>query len=111
MGAYDFYIKRGDRMPFLYVTLEDANGPVNLTGATLAFNGRLQGSTALVADTGGQVVVDSAPGGDAHYEWGTVLTFTAGIYECEFEVTFANGKKLTHPNWKHLLVLVRDDVD
>lgn len=109
MSNIDFYIKVGDRKPSLEAVLEDAIGPVDLTGAAVKWQMRLQGQSALKVDAVATVVSPAA--GSVRYDWEAADTDTAGIFEGEWEVTFGDGKQITFPNWKHLRVMVLDDVD
>jgi hypothetical protein len=110
MPVEDFFIKVGDRRPFIYAVLTDANGPVSLLGSTVAFHMRLAGQTAVVK-VNAAAVVDVAVDAEVHYEWALADTDTGGIYEAEFEATLPDGRKVTFPNWRHLIVKVSDDVD
>jgi hypothetical protein len=69
---------------------------------------RLQGQNTLKVDAAATVVSPAAA--SVRYDWETVDTDTAGIFEGEWEVTFGDGKQITFPNWRHLLVMVRGEV-
>lgn len=106
MSIYDFFIKVGDTLPWIEAVLEDAVGPVVLTGASVRFKMRLQGTTTpLKVDAA--AVIDAAAAAEVHYAWLSADTDTAGIYEAEWEVTLPSGAKLTFPNDRHLQVMVR----
>lgn len=99
-------IKSGDRLPSLSATLEDANGVVDLTAATVQF--RLATSVATPDGCGGEtyapgsVVFTSAAvvldpvGGTVRYDWGSNDTATPGFYLGEFVATFS-GKSWSFP--------------
>ena len=108
MSIYDFFIKVGDTLPWIEAVLEDDAGPISLAGATVKFKMRLQGTTVLKVD--GDVVIDDAVLAEVHYPWVPADTDTAGIYEAEWEAAFPSGAKLTFPNDRHLLVMVRGAV-
>jgi hypothetical protein len=90
--------------------LKDAFGsPVNVTGATIVFSMRLKPAGAVKVVTQAAVVV-AAGTGRVRYEWTASNTDTANEYEGEFQVTYANGKIQTFPNYGHIPIIVTDDV-
>lgn len=109
MSVPDFWIKRGDRLPPIAATLADSAGAVNLTGAVVRFHMRLRGAVELKVN--GAATIANAAAGTVQYDWGALDTDTAGIYEGEWEVTFGDARPMTFPNWRHLEIVVRDDVD
>lgn len=106
MSVYDFFIKSGDTQPPIEAILEDSLGPINLSGAIVRWKMRLQGTlTPLKVNALATVVAPLI--GSVRYAWTQPDTDTPGIYEGEWEVTFANSSVLTFPNFRHLLVQVR----
>lgn len=112
--AADFYIKSGDTSPDLVTTLLDADGAaVNLTGATVRFLMRPRGETELTVD-GTAVIDDDETSGIVSYQWAEADplydivgdTTTAGDYDAEFEVTFADGSVQTFPNSRYLRIKI-----
>lgn len=100
-----FTTKRNDTFP-IKATLEDADGPVDLTGATVKF---------LMQDLQGNQVVDAsatitnASQGKVEYNWVSGDVDTAGEFEAEFEVTFSSGKVRTFPNEDYITVVIEED--
>lgn len=121
--------KRGDNWEPVTGRAMDANGPVDLRGATLRFlglneNDELIDSGLADPDHGTCVNVEDVdgPGDDETFYWpeGQFVTqitvpenrgryrfepteggvSTVGLYGCECEATMSNGKKITFPNRK-----------
>jgi hypothetical protein len=97
-----FEIKQNDTKPLFVVALKDDYGEVsesavNLTTAGSAlFNLRLNGGAVKV--NRGSAAITNAAGGEVTYSWGTADTDTAGDYEAEVEIIWADGKVETFPN-------------
>lgn len=94
----DFFLKVGDRLPLFRVTLKDGNGDaVDLTGCTVAFSMREQGS-ATKKITAAAATVITAASGIVEYTWAALDVDAAGTYLCEWRVTTGAGKVQTIPN-------------
>lgn len=103
----DFEIGANALLPVINRTLRDANGPVDLTGASAV--------TFIMAKRGVNKVdaagsFTSAIDGEVRYTWTGTDTNTPGWYDAWFEVTI-NSKKLRFggPGGRPLIVRVRDD--
>jgi hypothetical protein len=104
---FDFYIKKGDRLPEIEAVLKYADGTViNLTGASVKFIFKKSGATTAVV--GNAVIVDEAAG-SVKYSWGATDTDTKGAMTAEWEVTIGTNK-ITVPNHKHINILVHEDL-
>lgn len=101
----DFTIGQGDRRPVLTATLTQAGEPLDLTGASgVVFRGVLQdGTTAFT----GSCTVTSAADGEVSYTWGANDTATAGLYLCEFVITWSTGVTQTIPTHRQATLLVK----
>ena len=105
-----FYIKEGDTRPAITVNLTDANdAAVNLTGATVAFNMRVEPAGSVKVNASSANVTDSEAG-QVSYNWTSSNTDTAADYEAEFQVTFAGGAVQTFPGRNWIAVHVIDDI-
>lgn len=92
-----FNIKRGDTSPSILANLISGDGgAANLTGATVRFHMRAQGAqTAIVA---APAIIVSGTSGQVRYDWQPADTATAGRFEAEWQVTYADGTIETFPN-------------
>lgn len=104
----DFTIKRRDTLPPIAATLADADGPIDLTGATVRFHLRNINGTSTVVDAAATVV--SAAAGTVRYDWTVDDTATAGNYVAEWEITFGDGTEMTCPNTGHTSVAIIEDI-
>lgn len=115
-----FVIKANDSRPDLVATLEDASGPVDLTGATVQF--RLA-STVETTDTCGDVTysknavlwtksgtVTNATAGAVKFSWAAADTATPGYYLGEFVATFSGGSKQSFPTSGYIPVVIRESL-
>ncbi|MEY3308860.1 MAG: hypothetical protein RLZZ413_2898 [Pseudomonadota bacterium] len=101
-----FYIKRGDTSPSIRLSLEPAT--VTLIGAEVTFQMRLRGG-AQVIDA--PAVIESLLGTPTvRYDWRPSDTATAGLFEAEIRVRYANGLIETFPNSGFVLVRIGEDV-
>jgi hypothetical protein len=94
MATHD--IKRNDTRPYWPVTLTYEDGTaVNLSGATCVFHARNR-STNVVKFSVAVTVTDSTAG---EIEWRPLASETdeIGQFDCEWEVTFADGTIQTFP--------------
>jgi hypothetical protein len=104
-----FTIKQNDDSPSMLATMLDADDEiVPLNGATVRFHMRTLGSRELIVDEAA-VVVD-APNGLVRYNWSLADTATAGSFQAEFEVTYADGGVETFPNDSYIAVTIYDDI-
>jgi hypothetical protein len=105
--SYDFYIKKGDRLPALERTLlYDSGTAINLTAATVKFIFKKPGASSAVV---GNATVEDATTGAVKYAWGATDSDTTGLMTGEWEITFPGGK-MTVPNNRHLRILVFEDL-
>ncbi|MFN6965236.1 MAG: hypothetical protein ACK4S4_15930 [Pyrinomonadaceae bacterium] len=110
-----FYLKKGDTSPAIETILSDANGPVDLTGATVVLRMSPDGggNPMLVATA---TVVTPQTGedlGKVTYDWQEGDTDFVGTHKAEWRVTFANGKKATWPRGSadtFDLIVIQDEV-
>ena len=101
-----FTIKRGDTSPAIRFALEPET--VVLTGATVRFQMRARNGAVLMDVAALVVTATGTP--TVEYSWQAGDTATAGLYEAEFRVTYADGKIETFPNEGFIPVRVNEDV-
>lgn len=111
-----FVLKANDSRPDLLATLEDASGPVNLTGATVQF--RLASTLETVDGCGDATYVKNAvlwtknatitnpTTGAVSFAWSAADTGTPGYYLGEFLATFAGGQKQSFPTSGFIPVVI-----
>lgn len=96
MPAQTIHLVQGDTKPDLVVTLANANGPQDLTGATVQM--RLKSSIATDPILTANMTVDvPATAGQVRYVWQPSDTAVPKVYTAEFVVTFAGGGVETFP--------------
>jgi hypothetical protein len=105
MKRREFVIKSGDTSPAL---LWQIDPPVNLAGATVRFNMRVPGAAVVVNRAAASVA--ALPDPTLRYDWSAPDTATPGLFEAEFEVTYADGKVETWPNEGYIAVHIWDDI-
>ncbi len=94
----DWYMRQGDTKPDIEVTLKDGDGVVvNVAGASIEFHMKNAAGTVVIA-TGSVTLTDGA-NGVVTYPWQDGDTATAGLFEAEFEVSYAGDAGVeTFPN-------------
>lgn len=106
----DFYIKQNDTSPALLATITDADGPVNLTGASVTFYmASAVGSVKTIITSGAATVINAATG-QVSYSWDAPDTAIAGIHIAEFEVVFSDASKETFPNDGYISINITPDI-
>jgi hypothetical protein len=106
--------KTGDTSPDITGTVSDANGPVNIFGATSIRFIAKAASGSPIAGTAVKIDDGTVPlRGKWKYVWGASDLAVAGSYEVEIEVTWSAGKIETFPNAKgrNPTFVVTDDLD
>jgi hypothetical protein len=110
-----FSIKQNDTAPSIAATLKDSGGlPVDLTGAQVKFimatrpNGAQVEHDAAKVDAAASIV--DAAAGEVRYDWQATDTDTAGVFDAEWEVTYASGAVETFPSGEYLIIKVLEDL-
>lgn len=107
--APDAYWKQDDTAPAISEQLQDGLGaPVNLTGATVRFIGRLKGAATVTIDQPA-TIVGSPTNGTVSYTPQAADTDTIGDLLVEWKVTFSGGAIERFPNsdWQKVRVRQR----
>jgi hypothetical protein len=100
------YIKRNDHNRDVTDTLTKDGVAIDVTGATVLFKMRNR-ETGVPMSKAGSVV--SGPAGTVKVTLTTTETATCGVFDVEWEVTFAAGGVLSVPdNGFHTLEIVED---
>jgi hypothetical protein len=113
IGVADFNIKQNDTSPFKRVILtgaDEANNPLNLTGASVKYIMRPQAAGSTVKVNAAAVIISATTPVTVEYRWVAADTDTIGWFIDEWQVTFAGGAVETFPNTRHGSVLVHDDL-
>jgi len=102
-------MKKGDRLPVIEATIKKKDGTaLDLTNATAKFimvtakdrTGKISASATITDATGGKV----------KYEWAANDTNTAGDFLGEFEITYADGKKIAAPSEGYIEILFYEEL-
>lgn len=103
-----FKIKRNDTSPAYRVTLTGGDGnAVSVAGGSVRFHMFTRAGVSVVdADA---TIID-APNGIVQYDWQAADTANAGIFNCEFEVTYADTTVETFPNYKYRKIQITEDL-
>ncbi len=103
----DIVMRVNDRLPFLDVTLSDANGVYDLSTDIVRFVQRSSAGTVITDQTSTDsfVVVVGATSGRVRYKWQSTDVEESGNFLGEFEVTNALGEPLTFPNNGHIEIV------
>ena len=106
-------IKQNDRRPYARTTLylDKANEIVADVSSgqvtDIVFNMKAQGAGGALKVTAGSVdYVTDGSNGQVEYKWAVGDTDAVGMFDAEFEVTWADGRKQTFPHDSNLLVEV-----
>lgn len=102
-----FHLKRGDTSPALLYRLAPE---VNLAGASVAFSMRVRDGGPTVIEREAASVEGDPADGVVRYDWTPADTATAGRFEAEFEVTYADGAVETFPNEGFIIVMIAGDI-
>lgn len=108
--ASQLTIKRGDTRPFFGVSLVDGSGVEVVLATNDSVRFSMRESSSQTVKVNRAVAVFEAGGGDVEYRWQAGDTDTAGEYECEWEVTFADGTIQTFPAYDYDLVYIEGDI-
>ena len=116
----DFTIKTGSDNDLLFYQFDPI---VDLTGVTaVKFSMKKQQETAIKIDeaaaqvANGTYIIDGVStvldptDGVVFYPWTLADLDTAGIYDGEFKVTFANGKHSVNPSYGRRKIIISDSI-
>ena len=100
-----FVIKRGDTSPAIRFALKPVTNDIG--GSLVQFQMRSR-SGVVIVDQPALIVSDLPP--VVQYNWVAPDTDTAGVFEAEFRITYADGGIETFPNSGFIPVRIGDDV-
>ena len=92
----------------LMALFEDQNGPINLTNTTVSFLYRLKPNGPTIT---GSASVLNAVSGIAEYQWTENDVTNKGVYWCEWQARYPNGKTITFPNDSYITFEIMEDLD
>jgi len=105
-----FTMKQNDTSPSIEATLTDINGTaINLTDASVQFHMKNLSNSEVVVDEAASIV--TAASGIVKYDWQAADTAKAGIYSCEFEVTYSDASIETFPNDEQIIVSIEGELN
>jgi hypothetical protein len=91
--------KVGDTLPILRARLDDANGAIDLTAASVVIHIRPEQDTVVLLSQSVTVNPNqTAHKGEISYPWATNDISRDGSMQYEFRITFADGRRATAPN-------------
>jgi hypothetical protein len=101
------YVVATDTKPLLNFTLKDSNGiAVNITGCTIRFKIRAQGSATNTNNASNTCTIVSAANGTFYYAFASTDLPSAGTYLGQLQITFADTK--VHRVPKNIRIEVTD---
>jgi hypothetical protein len=109
----DWTMKQDDTRPvltrYLLQTIDAATSPIALTAASaVRFIMRHQGAPAVIAT--GIATITTPASGYVTYTWASGQTATAGTYDAEWEIQWADGGYQTVPNDTYMTVEIVADI-
>lgn len=104
-----FYVKQNDLSPSILVTLYDGDGVVQDITGNLGVRFHMRDAAGTTKIDAAMTVV-SAGDGQVRYDWVSGDTDTVGVYQAEVEVTYADSKPETFPNFGYITVTIDDDI-
>lgn len=104
----DFEIGQNDLLPVFAFTVTQDGAAVNLTGASVMFHMRPQGSTVVKVNAA--AVITGVATGQGEYRWIDGDTDTSGTFIAEVEVTFSSGKMQTFPRETKTVIKIYPEI-
>lgn len=114
-GEKPFIIKRNDTAPALIATVYDKGclggwNRLNLSAVTKVEFSMADDCGALVISSNSAQII-SAASGIIQYSWKEGDTGIAGSYVGEFEIFFADGKKMSLPREGGISIKIEEDIN
>lgn len=105
-----FFLKQNDTSPSIQATLTDAGGTaVNIAGSSVRFHMKNMTNGSIIVDRAATIV--NAATGAVRYDWLAADTQKAGMFLCEFEVTYADTSIETFPNDDKIIVSIEQELN
>jgi len=97
--------KVGDTLPILRARLDDANGAIDLTGASVVIHIRPEKDTVVLLSQSVTINPNQTTyKGEISYSWITGDISRDGSMQYEFRITFADGRRATAPSSQYGLI-------
>lgn len=104
--GYTVYMRKGDRRPYLSVTIKDRDTDtvVNLTGLTVKFYMVTADTTRTIKVNGTSCTVTDATNGVVEYRWAANDTNTVQQYYGWFQITYGDSTLASVPPDDSLII-------
>lgn len=96
-------IVAGDLQPPLAMTLDDANGPVPLAGATITF---VMQQADGIKRVSGPAIIDDLASASVHYQWDQGDTDVPGVYRAQIHAVYGGNQPETFPSDETFFVII-----
>lgn len=102
--------KVGDRLPVLTATLQDANGPVDVSDTSeIKLVLRRRHSEEVTLNVTAEIT--DGPAGKVRYAWQDDDLAKSGTFDVEWQASWTSGESMTFPNDSYGQIVVLSRLD